>query len=319
MNRIQELMAKADPLLTGYAQGYGNTSYAGVELLPIVGVPKERIRIPEFGKENLRIHETERALRSNSNVLEPEGVKVIEIALREHDLAFPIDYREGEAAKGLMQSLEQYAAQNVADALLLKQEALIAAEVQNPALYAASNKMTLSGTSKWSNYDKNANGTYQSDPIKDIFAGRDASRASCGRYPNTLLLGASTYNALVNHPLVMDRIQYSQLGIATPQILQGILNVPKIVIGQSVSVHPTTNAFVDLWGDVAILAHVATGVRSQRSPFVPSFGYTFQLDLFPVVDVFENLGGKVKYVRSTNLMLPKMLAPSCGFLFTDCV
>jgi hypothetical protein len=311
MNRIQELTGKSDPLLTEYAQGYGNDAYVGTELLPEVIVTAERFRVPEFGKENLRIYNTERALRAASNVLNPEGITTTEVSLKEHDLAFPMDYREAAASKELLRSLEQYAAKNVADAILLKQETITADLTQNPNNYPASNRVVLSGTSKWSNDS--------SKPIQDIMAAREAIRAASGRYPSKLLLGASSYNALVNHANFIERIKYSQSGVLTVELMQTILNIPKIVVGQAVSHDKTTNSFVDVWGDVAILAHVPTGVRAQRSPFVPSFGYTFRYNIFPMVDTYEENGGKVKYVRGTSFMEPYLLAPACGFLITDCV
>lgn len=317
MNRITEIIQRADQLLTNYAQGYGNTSYIAGEIFPDVVVQKERVRVPEYGLENLRINNTERALRAASNVLEPEGIKLTEIALDEHDLVFPIDYRETETAKALF-DLERYAATNVADAMLLKREAMTAAIVQNPANYPSGSKTTLSGNSKWSDYTI-VDDRPVSTPIDDVFAARDNVRSKTGRYPNIMVLGATTYRILQNHPQIMERIKYSQNGVATVELLQTIFNIPKIVIGESVSADRTTNQFVDVWGDNCILAHVAQTARPQRSQFVPSFGYSLILNAFPVLDKYSDIGQKINYIRATTLMKPALLAPNAGYLFTDCV
>lgn len=307
-NRLTTLIQKSDSLLSNIAQGYGNDSYVGMELFPEITVPKERVRVPEYGKENLKLYDSERALRAASNVLTPDDINLTEIALKEYDLAFPIDYRETAITKEIF-DLQRYAAQNVTDALRLKQESLIATLAQNAANYASDNKEALTGGDKWSA----STGT----PVADIAAARAAVRSSCGKYPNVLLLGAKTYEALKENKDIVDRIKYAQTGIVTESLLAAILNVDKVVIGRSISVD-STGAFVDVWSDTAILAHVPQGARAQRSPFVPSYGYTFTMENFPMIDTWEADDKKVSYVRGTLMTAPTLLAPSCGFLFTGC-
>lgn len=308
--RIQDLLMKQDPLLTGIAQGYGNSAYVGTELFPVVSVPKERVRVPEYGKENLKVYKTERGLRANSNELEPEGITIHEIALDEHDLSFPMDWRETESAKEQL-DLERYAAQNVTDAILLKREKLISDLTLNASNYGSGNKVTLAGNDQWNVAHAD------SQPITDVFTARDAVRASCGQYPNVMLLSADVYKTLQNHSTIIERLKYSTTGVVTVDLLQSIFAVDKIVVGQSIYVNPATGAFVDVWSDKVVLAHVPMNNRERRSQFVPSFGYTFQMDGFPMIDRYESPDKKVKYVRNTTLMLPKMLAAGCGYLISD--
>ncbi len=50
-------------------------------------------------KESFQVYDTERAIRANSNVISPKGFTKHTTTLTEHDLAYPIDYREEEEAK----------------------------------------------------------------------------------------------------------------------------------------------------------------------------------------------------------------------------
>src|SRR5690606_36271869 len=85
-----------DPVLTNIARGFKNPSHIAEYLFPIVPVSKEGGKIPEFTKESFKIYNTERAIRAKSNRINPESRTEIDFVLTEHDLVYPIDYREQE-------------------------------------------------------------------------------------------------------------------------------------------------------------------------------------------------------------------------------
>ena len=85
-----------DPVLTNLARGYSNNQYIASSLFPIVEVNKEGGKIPEFTKESFKIYNTERAIRARSNRINPEDRTEIDFVLTEHDLEYPIDYREAQ-------------------------------------------------------------------------------------------------------------------------------------------------------------------------------------------------------------------------------
>lgn len=308
-NRIQNLLQKQDTLLTKLALGYSNPAFAGTALFPEVMVPKENVRVPEYGKEALKVYNAERALRAESNVLEPDDITLTDVKLREYDLAFPIDYREIDTTRDIF-NLQQYATNSVMEALKLRQEKNIADLATNAANYGTNNKITLAGTSQWSHAS--------STPILQMATARAAIRTASGRYPNTLLIGAAAYEALREHATILDKIKYTQRGVATPEILASLFNVDEVVIGQSIYVS-TTGTFTDVWGDYAVLAYVAKSPAEQRNPYAPSFGYTLTHESFPSVDTYTDTGGKVTYVRGTLLTETKILSAGCGYLFSDCI
>lgn len=127
MGRLSNLRV-VDPVLTHLATGYTNAELIGSVLMPFVGVDKEGGKIPLFGKEHFRIYSTERALRAKSNRINPESVGSVDVALDEHDLEYPIDYREdAESAFPLQAS----ATNTVVEGIRLRHEKMVADMVQN--------------------------------------------------------------------------------------------------------------------------------------------------------------------------------------------
>ena len=75
-----------DPVLTKLARGYSNDGFIANYLFPLVSVNKEGGKIPQFTKEAFKIYNTERAIRANSNRINPTLNTTIDFALTEHDL-----------------------------------------------------------------------------------------------------------------------------------------------------------------------------------------------------------------------------------------
>jgi len=69
-----------------------------------------------------------------------------------------------------------------------------------------------------------------SDPIMAINSWIVSFRQLTGFAPNILVLGALTFQTLRQHPLIVDRIKYTQRGIVTEELLAALFGVPKIVV-----------------------------------------------------------------------------------------
>ena len=142
MGRLEELRINA--YLSEVARGYSNNSFIAENLFPVIHSDLEKVDIFEFNKEAFQVYDTERAIRANSNVISPKGFKKHTTTLTEHDLAYPIDYREEEEARKI--KLQVHATNVVTQGLLLKLETQCAALAQDPTKYPATNKIALSGT-----------------------------------------------------------------------------------------------------------------------------------------------------------------------------
>lgn len=306
MGRLEYLRV-VDPVLTTLARGYSNAQLVAVALFPFAVVEKEAGKIPQFGKEAFKIYNTERALRAKSNRISPEGTSMIDFVCDEHDLEYPVDYRESEES---MFPLEEHATMVVTEGIRLRHEKKCADLAQAAANYPTGNKVTLSGTSQWTDYTN-------SDPIAVIEAAKEAVRSKTGKRPNTMIIGALTYKALKNHPKLLERIKYSMTGVVTIDLMKQIFGIPNIFVGESVYASDA-GTFSDIWADNCILAYVPGAPQSgERTPYDPSFAYTLRKRGKPEVDKRDEEGGKLRLIRNTDIFVPKIVGAEAGYLISD--
>jgi len=294
-----------DPVLTNLARGYSNAQFVASVLFPMVTVSKESGKIPEFTKESFKIYSTERAIRAKSNRINPEDRNDIDFTLTEHDLEYPIDYRE--AQDDIFPS-QAHAAFVVSEGIMLRLEKLAADIAQDDSNYPTGNKVTLGAGDKFTDSSSN--------PFDTFRDASEAIRKKNAKRPNTCLLGASTYAALKEHPAVYERIKYTQKGIVTPDLLRELLDFDKLVVADSVYSDDAGN-LADVWDDNVIIAYVPKKQSDvPRSFYEPSFAYTLRKRGNPVVDTYAEQG-KVQLIRSTDIFVPKMVGSDAGYIIKD--
>lgn len=297
-----------DPVLTNMARGYSNAEFIGTRLFPFAPMAKEGGKIPTFGKDNFRVRDTERAIRAKSNRIMPEDRDTIDVVLQEHDLEYPIDYRE--AAESLFDE-QQHGTGVTMEGIRLRHEKQCADLVQNPENYAATNKIVLTGADQFSDYGG-------SDPLVVISEAREAVRSRIVKYPNLMEIPADVWAQLKMHPKLLELVKYSQRGVLTVEMLQELFEVPEIVIGKAVHADPLDN-FEDLWSKHIWLGYVEKGGPRGANYRDPSFGYTLHKRGYPQTDRYDELGGKVEIVRTTDFFEAKVLGPDAGFLIVDAI
>lgn len=114
-----------------------------------------------------------------------------------------------------------------------------------------------------------------STPIEDIRGEIISMVQNTGKRPNGLAIGPRVYQALADHPDILDRIKYTERGVITPELLAAIFDVARVDIlwatqdGGPEGNAATTKAF--LAGKHALLYY------AERSPGLkkPTAGYTF--------------------------------------------
>lgn len=305
MGRLSKLRV-VDPVLTTLAIGYSNNEMAAEALFPIVSVDKEAGKVPRFGKEAFKLYNTIRALRAKSNRLDPGTVDPIAYACEEHDLEYPIDYREEVES---LFNLQKIGTLTVQDAIMLIREYIAASKAQNAANYAASNKITLSGSSQFTDKDG-------SDPIGVVENGKEAVSAKIGKDPNTMVMGPLTLKALKQHPALIEKIKYSMKGVLTIELLKEIFEIENIVVGKAVYADED-DAFQKVWNDNMILAFVPKKKEgADRSVYEPSYGYTFRKTGHPFVDRYDE-GKKIELVRDTDNFDVQIVGADAGYLIID--
>lgn len=116
-----------------------------------------------------------------------------------------------------------------------------------------------------------------STPIQDIRAQRNSIKQKTGRRPNVFVVGADVMAVLEDHPDFLDRVQQTQLGVLTTDLLAAILGLEVVLeadLTETTSaegVTPEVNAFIVDPKDALLLYRPARpGLRT------PAAGYTFR-------------------------------------------
>lgn len=303
MGRLSKLRI-VDPVLTSLATGYTNEVLVGDQLMPFVDVDKEGGKIPLFGKDHFKAYATERALRAKSNRINPEDIGEVDVAMDEHDLEYPIDYREDAESAFPLQARATNA---VVEGIRLRHELMVASMAQNTASYGAGNKIALSGTAQFTHAS--------SDPEGVISDAKDAISGKVIKEPNTMVIGYAAWRTLKRHPALKAILSDTRSRLVQLADLREIFEIENIVIGRAVR---ATDAGVTsrIWGDNIVLAYVPGAKGSPRSQYEPSFGYTLRKKGNPVVDT-RTEDGKIELIRNTDIFRPFLLGADAGYLISD--
>lgn len=300
-----------DPVLSEVARGYQNAELIGLSLFPAVTVGQRGGKIIQFGKEQFQLYNTARAPGSRIARIQ-SGHSSQSFALEDHGIAegVPVELmEEAEAVPGV--DLGMAALRRAQDVISLRLEKSQADLALNASAYAASNKVTLSGASQWSDFS----GT--SDPIAVIETAKEAVRALVARRPNTLVMGAKVFASLKQHPKVIDRIKYTGRDVPTAELLASLFGVARVLVGDAVYVD-AAGVVADVWGKHAVLAYTETaGVNDAGRP---SFGYTYRLRGYPMVEPARYDADVKSWIYGVHdALVPVIAGAEAGYLITNAV
>lgn len=297
-----------DPVLSEISLGYSNSTYIANEVFPEVLVTASAGKYREFSQSLFDDDgDDARALGADSNVIEMDDSSLLPWALQERDLATPLDYQEKDEPSDI--NIEVTRTYELTQKQQLKREVRVATLVQTSGNYTNGNTSTPGV--KWDDPS--------STPILDLQTAGEVIRANATVVPNTLFLGATTRNALANHPDFIGRLSNTKTAVLDNALIAEIVGVERVVVGNAI--RRVNGAKQDVWGDNAILAYVAPGRRDQRSVRTPGFGYTLVKRGWKPVDMYERpgSGGKVQMIRVTTKELQLFLGNIAGYLLTNTV
>ena len=267
-----------DPVLTEIAQGFRHTEHVGHTLFPQVPVQVSGGQVLEFGKESFKLYQARRAPGS--------ATKRVQFGYLGKSFALVQDALEGQVPREYLRDasrapavdLGQRAINSTLRALSLTLEYDQASLATTASNYDSDHKTILSGTDKWSDAG--------SDPAGDIDTGKESVRATVGVYPNTLVLSAQAFNAVKEHPKVVERFKYTSRDSVTPDMLAALWDLQQVVVGKAVAFDDVGND-IDIWGNNAVLAYVPVKSSGMEDP---SFGYTYTMQNHPLVEkpYYEN-------------------------------
>lgn len=159
----------------------------------------------------------------------------------------------------------------VSHKLLLKREVLWAQQYFQPGIWGreitgVAASPAAGQTLQWDNP--------ASDPIKFVRNESTKMVENTGYKPNTLVLSPYAYDALIEHEDVIDRIKYTQKGIATKDLLAQLFGVDNIYVPraiQNTTAKGVQGAYEFIMGKHALLMYVEKRPGLKK----PSAGYIF--------------------------------------------
>jgi hypothetical protein len=305
---------KGTSTLIGVTIDYTPAGHVGGLLFPTVEVQIAGGQVVTFGAEDFGQHPTERTAGAQTRrVMAGTASRDYTLANHALDMIVPKEYIRDLQDAALKDAVKSRLQNLVLRNLLLALEAEQAALATDPRNYPAGHVAEPQADMKWTEPD--------SDPEADVKTARETIRDSIGRSPNVLALSHVAYLALREHP------DLRQTGPVTIDALAAYFDIPTVAIGGARRLlpgldavpeegqGPPRRAFVDVWGNAAVLAYVPTEIGG---PDDPSYGYTYTMEGHPLMEepyVDHELNSHilgVSYERA-----PEITAPLAGYLISN--
>jgi hypothetical protein len=305
MPEVQQV--HVDAALTNVSVAFRNPEFIAEFVAPAVPVRKQ--------SDRYYIYDTEReAMRPSADQRAPGAeAQEVNFALStdsyfcaDHALSSAIPDEERENADPVIQP-DIDRTEFLTDRILLNRE--IALE-KTLSTFPGINESTVSPTDQWQNET--------SDPIAAIGAARLNIFNGCQRRANTVILPFSVFEAIRNHPTVLDRIKYTTTGVITEELLAQLLDVDRVLVPRAVKNTATkgqTPSITPIWGKNAYVMYVPQRPGLKQV----SLAYTFQWTgaaggvAGTVVERWRENGRKADMIRVQKYYDHKIVAAGAGY------
>jgi len=303
-----------DPVLTAVAQGLKQPGLIGFSLFPRVPVMLRAGKILTFRREDFMLYSAKRAPGQNTKRLQI-GYDGSPFALEDSSLeaTVPVEIQQEATRSAVSIDVASASVRKVDRAMALGLEYAQATLARTYANYASGNKVTKSGTGQWSDYTSGV-----SDPAGDVETARDAIRAAIGLRGNTVVLSAQAYSKARSHPKTLDRIKYTGRDSATPELLAQLWGVDRVLVGDAVYSNDAGTALTDVWGKDVIVAYTDTASVADQG--APTYGYTYTLDGYPLVEEsYYDRNAKSEVFPVNRSEAAVVACQSAGYMIKDAV
>jgi hypothetical protein len=164
-----------------------------------------------------------------------------------------------------------------------------------------------------------------STPISTIEAAKENVAGVTGYDVNKIVLGKQVFNALKNHPNIIDRIKYTSANVVTEELLARYFGVDEVIVARTLvasNKEGQTDAVQYIYPKSILLCHSAP----NPGLLTPSAGYTFSwngitgtsgLTVGTYQIRMENL--KATRIESQAAWSNKVVAPNLGVFMASAV
>lgn len=302
-----------DPELTGVVIAYQNAELIADQVLPRIGpaLGKQSFKYTKFDfSEAVTVPDTKVGRKGEPGEVEFSGTEV-DASTSDYGLDDVVPIDDVNNAPAGYNPLS-HAAQGVMDLVLLDREKRVADTVFNPATYPSANKVTLSGTSQWSDAT--------SDPLAAV---QDANDGLVMR-ANVMVIGRPAWTKLRRHPKILSAISISgtDKGTATLQAVADLFELDQIIVGSAwinTARKGQAPTLARTWGKHALLMRrngLATALNQA-----PTYGWTAEYGTRVAGQIPEpkvGLRGAIR-VRAGESVAEVISAPDLAYFFQNAV
>lgn len=305
-----------DQTLTDLSQKWSNSSgdFIAEQLFPVITVDQPTGKYWAYNKDNLRAGGTNVDLRTGrSKTAEVTFGKSLKDfgPLQEHALKDFITSDEYKFTDSPL-NIETDVVDNLNEVMTLSEEISLATMLRNTSIITQNT--TLSGTSQWSDYTN-------SSPFSDIKSAILQARANSFKAPNTITFSQDVWLALVDHPDLLDRIKWANLGVVTEADFLRLFapyGIQRVLVGRAMYDTVTegqTSVIGSVWGKDVVLSYTtsAPGLRTVNG------GYTLRLRDGKYVDRWDESDPKGTFIRNNDYYDQMLFASELFFLIKNAV
>lgn len=299
------------PELTAIAIGYRNTRLIADSVLPRTPVGKQDFKYLLYNlADGFTVPDTKVGRKGKVNEVEFSATEQT-ASTEDFGLEDPIPQADIDNAPVNYDPLGR-GTEGITDLILLDREVRTANLVFNANTYGANNKVTLSGTSQFSDF---AN----SDPIATIQTALD----SVIMRPNVMTIGRPAFSVLCRHPKLCKAIygNNTDAGIVTAAQIAQLFELEEVLIGEAflnTAKKGQTVSLSRVWGK-----HLALTYRDKNATTRGrmAFGYTTQFGnriagSWPDKDIGLRGGTRVRVGESVKELI---CAPDLGYFIQNAV
>lgn len=292
------------------AIAYKNLRYIADEVLPRLAVGKKEFKYLEYPlADGFTIPDTIYPKKGTPNIVE-FGSEEKTAMTTDYGLDDPVSNDDIANAPKESDPLA-FSVQSLTDLIALAREVRAAQLVFNVANYASDKTLTLTGTSKFSDYTN-------SDPLAVLVEALDTPLIR----PNTMTIGRAAWSKLCQHPKVVKAANGNagDSGIATKLRIAEILELDKILVGESrlnTAKKGQNPTIARVWGDSISLTYLNPLVTTLNGV---TFGFTAQYGTKQAgaKPVDKGINGSM-LARSAESVKELIVAKDVGFLLEDVI
>ena len=314
-----------DPVLTAISVGYQNLATMRVadQVLPRMPVSAEKFKWTEYPiAEAFNVPDAKVGRRGRVSQLEFGGEERTS-EVEDFGLEVPIPYSDIEASeearnRGVSSyNPEAHSVEMITETIENIREVRVASIVHNPATYAADKRVTLAGSSQFSDY---AN----SDPIGVIKTGMESTLIYP---PNTMVMGREAWSKISSHPKIVNAVKgnVTNAGIITREQFVELFageGITQLLVGEGWynTGKPGQNpALARAWGKHIAMLHLnpMAGVEGGGITFGMTAQYGGRIS-GRIEDQDVGLQGGVR-IRTGERVKELVIAKDVGYLIQNAV